>query len=244
MRRWLRLHTAGHSVGDHEVMPIPLNHPLRLQLAGRAPELLDGDAGAVGLSLRRLTLTAGTELAPPAPGVMVVVGGNNVGKSTLLREIHQRVQAVPSGPLASIRLLESLVFEPAGTPADLVAWLVHHAPFTARPGEAGGLVPIGGGAPVDSRILRLDADRMWSSDARSGSLWPFAPFLVSYADTAARLGLSDPAPVREDAQQAPTHPVHALADNPAQLARADELCSRILASTSSSTSCPAATGYG
>lgn len=75
-----------------------------------------------------------------------------------------------------------------------------------------------------AEVTRLH--NQWPPDERT-SLWPFDSFLVSYANTQARLDLSMAAPVREDARLPPIHPIHVLADNEVRFARAAELAERI-----------------
>lgn len=50
-----------------------------------------GDANQFGLRVASVQLIGGHHLALPGPGVTAVVGANNSGKSTLLRQLHQEL---------------------------------------------------------------------------------------------------------------------------------------------------------
>lgn len=213
-------------VHDHPV-PLPPNHPFRNEVLPHAPGMLDGDERAVRFCLQQLRTFAGATLDLPSPGVTVVVGGNNVGKSTLLREIHQQVQVIGDQKLAGSLLVQRLVFHGEGTPGDFLAWLSHRAALSK---DSGGNWVMEAAASTRKHTMGAgEVNRLHNlcpPDERT-SLWPFDTFLVSYADTQARLDLSMAAPVREDARLPPIHPVHVLADDDARFARAAELAERI-----------------
>ena len=68
-----------------------MENPTDLFMAGLPETLRGGDANTVSCALSALHLTDGTILVPPTPGVTAIVGPNNAGKSTLLREVHEAV---------------------------------------------------------------------------------------------------------------------------------------------------------
>ena len=58
-----------------------------------------GNPGQFGFSIAGIRVQQGSLMTLPSPGVTAVVGGNNVGKSTLLRQLVGWVRGDPkSGP--------------------------------------------------------------------------------------------------------------------------------------------------
>jgi len=208
--------------------PSPVAAVLQNALATQAPDLLGGAAESFRLALTRVNMSAGEPLELPSPGVTVIVGGNNVGKSTLLREIHLHLQQSPYSGLVTTRLTTGLVLKRDGSPADLLAWLIGNAGLTITADGSFSLSSLSGVAaislPLDTLILNLQA--IWR-EAPLGKLFFFHSVFVAYADTQARLELSKAAPVREDASQPGAHPVHALADDPDRLNFLNEISRRV-----------------
>ena len=60
---------------------------------------------------------------PPPRGVTAFVGGNNVGKSILLRQIVAWIRAEPSANLPTPPVLDALKLTKVGTGANLAPWL-------------------------------------------------------------------------------------------------------------------------
>lgn len=77
---------------------------------------------------------AGDPLSLPSAGVTCVVGGNNVGKSQLLRELHQLVSEADTSGL--LILERAIVAGPEGSQDDSYSWLEAHAVrYDATPGS-------------------------------------------------------------------------------------------------------------
>lgn len=72
--------------------------------------------------IRSLTSSAGETATLPTKGVTCIVGGNNAGKSQLLREIHLRVQEAESD-VAVVTLSGMAVKRPSGRADVAEAWL-------------------------------------------------------------------------------------------------------------------------
>lgn len=89
------------------------------------PGIADGDADRFGVGVGQVCMKEGSSFIPSRTGVTVIVGGNNSGKSTLLREIRQELTGVgyasPGNLTQSIQSLEKIV---DGTPEDMLAWIV------------------------------------------------------------------------------------------------------------------------
>ncbi len=89
------------------------------------PGIADGDADRFGVGVGQVCMKEGSSFIPSRTGVTVIVGGNNSGKSTLLREIRQELTGIgyasPGNLTQSIQSLEKIV---DGTPEDMLAWIV------------------------------------------------------------------------------------------------------------------------
>src|SRR5680860_622555 len=189
-----------------------------LWVADLADELRGGDAAALGVHIDEIVLAGGSIVRGPAPGVTAVVGGNNAGKSTLLRNTRDLLARDVGGTVAGWRLVESLTLTKSGSGADCVAWLGEHAHYTTT--NQGGFFT--GGRVLPARLLGARWDQLGFD--RLGAL---SQFFVQYADAQSRLGLAAPAGRRGDISEPPAHPLHYLEDNEQLLRQMDELSREI-----------------
>ncbi|MFI1802655.1 ATP-dependent nuclease [Streptomyces californicus] len=89
-------------------------------------DLSGGIADRFSLSIDSITLENGLIVRPPSSGVTVVVGGNNVGKSTLLKQVINlaaRESGAAIGP-ARWQLVKDIRLGATGSAADACSWLV------------------------------------------------------------------------------------------------------------------------
>ncbi len=93
------------------------------------PELQGGDATKFAYTINNLQIQGGEQIQLANPGVTAIVGGNNAGKSTLLRQIREMSAIQPGMPqqLSPPHLLTGLGSSRSGSAADLAAWLLQHA---------------------------------------------------------------------------------------------------------------------
>lgn len=93
-----------------------------------------GRAMPLRYRISSLTSKNGDTTQIPTTGVTCIVGGNNAGKSQLLRDIYQYMLQVEAKNLV---VLADLEVERAGEGADFAAWLEKNAaPNTVAPGSA------------------------------------------------------------------------------------------------------------
>lgn len=177
--------------------------------------LLSGDADGFGLSIESIRLSGGATIATAPGTVTAIVGANNVGKSTLLREIHATLSASPGYHLPRRLLVEGLQLRRQGSAGDLTAWLAQHAQLVLTEHEVG-FRRLGGQAVNQYRISEAWVDG-------SDQLGPdIANMICFYGNAEGRLGLGSSAELRASVSDAPLHPVHYLQDD---LALRDELSS-------------------
>lgn len=201
-----------------------LPNPLEQALAGT--DLLGGDSTAVSVKLSSVELADKTTLVLPSVGVTAVVGPNNAGKSTLLREIRNRLRS-EVGTEPPWRIIQSIALEAQGAPADVVAWLTTHSRYRDLE-TSPGFTALGGGVALSPSWLRNQLPHVWSMGVASGRLGSqLAPFLVHYADTDTRLEQSKAAPARPDARGPAVHPIHVLQDDRTRLQLASEIAASV-----------------
>ncbi|NKT14676.1 AAA family ATPase [Rhodococcus hoagii] len=148
----------------------------------------------------KLTIGDSEPVELPAPGVTVVVGGNNVGKSTLLRQIYATLQS----PTLQNTQQPSVLTEIhgniwVGSNADLAQWVltdadIHGAGYQAQVRKSTIVASLGS--------LRNLAEQPTPSH--------MAPWFVDHRTALDRHSLCVPTARRSGIEQPPSHPIHVL----------------------------------
>jgi len=180
--------------------------------------LADGVADNFDFSLDSITLRSGDVINVQGSGVTAIVGANNAGKSTVLREVWEKLSHRP-GHYENPRIaVDSLEISWRGEPKDLIAWTGEHASFVANPGQAGFQAPQTG---VEHPDLLTQA---WSNPGEVGAL---AAFSVFYGNAQARFAVGGAVEMRDSITDPAIHPVHALQDSKELLDEVSAICERI-----------------
>jgi hypothetical protein len=200
--------------------------PWEVVLPSRADHGGSVDAFRVGIG--EVRLDGGNNIELPVPGVTVIVGANNVGKSVLLRQMAELLHHFPTLPLSEgYRLAESQQLTHSGSRADLVAWLGVHSHFIEqRGGRPAGFVRFGQQQPLPPTTAAQAWDRVLSG-ASPGSLGELAPFILHNADPTARREMVGGVGARQTADEPPTHPLHYMEDDRTLLRRLSELSQEV-----------------
>jgi energy-coupling factor transporter ATP-binding protein EcfA2 len=171
-----------------------------------------GHAENLSIYVDTMQLGGSTVKLPPA-GVTAIVGGNNVGKSTVLRDLVALMHREPGVEPAGWRLVDEVTLHKSGEPADLLAWMDEHATFVAQP-EPSGFVRMHHQQPISANSLIS----YWtqSGPTRLGPV--ISPFLVHFADALSRAAMVQGTGQRRNIEDPPSHPLHHLQDDP-KLAR-------------------------
>ncbi|WP_157551515.1 ATP-binding cassette domain-containing protein [Micromonospora globosa] len=65
----------------------------------------------------------------PAPGVTAIVGGNNSGKSTLLRQLNDKLHSPGNLLYGPVDIVTNATSVRTGTAADFLSWFAQHATY-------------------------------------------------------------------------------------------------------------------
>ncbi|MFS2028595.1 MULTISPECIES: ATP-dependent nuclease [unclassified Curtobacterium] len=190
----------------------------RLSAVGEG-HLAGGASTAVGLSVDAVHLNGGATFVPQHSGVTVLVGANNAGKSTLLREIAAKLMAQPGQSSGQGIALESIQITTEGTQADLVAWSAERLDYEEHLGARGFLIPNWGHITPGSLAMN------WGhGDPGLGAL---APYLMFHGDAQGRFNVGGAAEMRSSITDPATSPIHHLQDSSEMLERIRGVAERI-----------------
>ncbi len=168
--------------------------------AGLSAELQDGKAENFGFFISDLVLQGGQEVPLERVGVTAIVGGNNVGKSTLLREIFNGL--VNPGGHGFSRVIQSANPTWEGDTADFLAWLASMAPYAARGVHDTGF-------QITGQIIQTNVALAYHQTAgRGGGVGQLLTLLAHFATARERFQYVQPASRRGDLNDPPTHPLH------------------------------------
>lgn len=131
---------------------------------------------AIEFRFNSVTSSGGETVEVISPGVMCVVGGNNVGKSQLLRELRGLVHESDQG--GGVVVAEASATMPTGSSEESLRWLQERAvQYDTRPGDRDHFA-----MRMGDSGLTLDGFQFWVNDRDSGVyLGNIAPFFVEYA---------------------------------------------------------------
>ncbi|MFI7145127.1 ATP-dependent nuclease [Nonomuraea sp. NPDC050022] len=181
---------------EAEVADAPLN----------LDKLIDGDASQFSLYIDKIVTVAGDSISLPPNGITVIVGGNNVGKSTFLQEIKVHLEW-QGGAKRLDKIVDRMGLQKTGSAKDLIAWLDSHHARTVENNHEGFLDQ---NQTLTSMRGIINA---WQTEHFSGSLHGLAGLLVHSGDAHARFQWVQPQPARSDYSAAATHPLHRLQDD-------------------------------
>lgn len=148
---------------------------------------------------RKITTYSDQTVALEPGAVLVLVGPNNGGKSTFLRELYAHTSHSSSGPL---RLVREVEFEQRGTVQEFEAWLVEHLARTE--GVDGAIYFSGVNNPVERSELLGD----WQGRSGGEAMRLLGATVCHLASAGARIADSDAAPQIDLVRQPASHPLH------------------------------------
>jgi hypothetical protein len=180
----------------------------------------DGNAEDFRVTVTQILMASGDSIEPPDRGITVVVGGNNAGKSTFLRDIWTKLSR-PAYSVYKPLLIEEVGLSRNGTDSDVFAWFTQNVPWSGLNSRSGFLTENGVATTVN-------ALKKFCKEGNSlHSIVEIASHIVQRGDLHKRLDVVKPVDQREDPLSPPTHPLHRMQDDPALLDLIQELSERI-----------------
>jgi predicted ATPase len=171
-----------------------------------------GDPSSFGVHVGRLAIQGGQPIALNASGVTLVVGGNNAGKSTLLKQVYGQITSHwADRGTSSPRLLTLMELVTAGTKADIFAWLA-----------SGGHVDNGAIVRNGISIRPALVDVVWNESRAEGRLDSLGRVLTLAPNARTRFGAVAAVSRRPDVADPPMSDQHYFEDDPALMAELDE----------------------
>jgi AAA domain, putative AbiEii toxin, Type IV TA system len=158
----------------------------------------DADADPFSFSIDRIRIGDGGDAHPlgGVGAVTVIVGANNVGKSTVLTQIRDMLMQTTLKRTTGPRVVTELNPQWTGTPADAEAWIRAHAAIDDQ-GRA------------NRPRLQAEPVGIFRNVAQAGTPGRLINWFVHYQTAADRTG-SDAAGRLASAGAPPTHPLHIL----------------------------------
>ncbi|MEU2284654.1 AAA family ATPase [Streptomyces sp. NPDC013178] len=187
-----------------------------------APEQT-ADGNRFTVTIGALQISGGQRIPLPTPGITVIVGPNNVGKSTILRQANARsVQGFAGGGFPGEPLLvEDMEVSVNGSIEDVLDWLKKHSRTSiASDGTAIFQRPNAG-------VLRDREVPVYLAQHQRNGLQSLHSHVIFYADAANRLSSVHPTEIRDNINNAPSHPLHVLQDNANLFDELSALCFRV-----------------
>ncbi|WP_186760237.1 AAA family ATPase [Arthrobacter alpinus] len=170
------------------------------------PDWVDGDATKFRFYVKEIKLKSGDSIEPQRAGVTAIVGSNNAGKSTILRELNDALSENPPGHLKLS--VDEVTWSSRTDVADLFAWLSSTATFVQStpqdPYE--GFIRLGTNSGAPDEV----SHRWVTSQLGLANL---ASFLCFYGNAEGRLQLGNAVQRRQETGDPPGHPIHALEDS-------------------------------
>lgn len=179
----------------------------RLQAAlPGSTQFFGGDVAQFSFSLDSIELVGGESIPLQQAGVTAIVGANNAGKSTILREVWEKLSHQPGHPETPRIAVESLGLTIGGTAADAIAWVGENSSFVQRDST------VGFQRAQTGVVHPAYLAQGWQTQpiVEVGQL---ASFLAFYGNAQGRFGIGGAAEMRENVDDPPQHPVHRLQDS-------------------------------
>ncbi|WP_230195027.1 ATP-dependent nuclease [Streptomyces coriariae] len=185
-------------------------------------DLLEGgDAANFDVFISNLVTRKGEAITPPRGGVTVIVGGNNAGKSTFLRDVWTKLSR-PSNSVYRSRLIDKVEIAREGEQADFFCWCNEHSVWSGVKSRAGFVA-----SDTYARVTVNNIKQFCKQSKTVGNLAGIASLLVQRGDLNNRLQVVEPVDQRDELHDPPAHPLHRLQDDPELLKTVQSLSERV-----------------
>lgn len=187
------------------------------------------DQGGVRFSVERVHLEDHASIELPSIGVTVVVGANNTGKSTFLRQINDALQSnATSANYKAPRIVNSLETKRDWTNSSLFQWLHETHKYVQQREEEGGNHFVGVGGNGESHYIYAE----FPNDDELGAVNDYYvqtlyQSLVFYADAQSRFSQGFFANGRTEINEPPHNVLHVFQDKPHLFGELDAISWRV-----------------
>jgi ABC-type cobalamin/Fe3+-siderophores transport system ATPase subunit len=167
-----------------------------------------GDPDRFCIAIASVELASGDRIEIPKSGVTAIVGANNAGKTTLLRQMTSHVAYGPNvRERDNTFLVNRVELTMTGKLSDAMAWVEKHSMVIKR----GGHVFFHG---VRTDGIEEGNVRLRFQEGIAGGLQELNGLLAFYGDAWGRLAGASPVEQRDNFSSPPTAPLHVLQDDP------------------------------
>jgi predicted ATPase len=170
---------------------------------------------APNVKIASIQLSDSNTILPPPSGVTAIVGGNNVGKSTLLAQLTAWLPSGPAQhrPAGQYYILQDVKFSVGDDANKLYQWIARNSSYQratrADPNAVEGHVRVGTGV-----LTKRDVEeQIGTIESGYHALGPLTPFLTYSAGPGGRSATGFSAPHRPRPGMPPSHHIHHLEDN-------------------------------
>ncbi|WP_405545694.1 AAA family ATPase [Streptomyces phaeochromogenes] len=186
-------------------------------------DLLGGDVSNFGISVKSAQLIGGARVDFSEKGVTVIVGSNNAGKTTLIRELVNRLSAQPESDPNAYKIVESIDLGDQASKADLLAWFMANATYKID-GSQRGFVRGARQHPFNVESMA----NIWQS-GRIGKdrLWDLHSYFVHHSTPFDRMGHVGGVSLRPNFTDPPQQPMHYIQDDEELREEINSYCRRV-----------------
>lgn len=174
------------------------------------------------VSLTQIKTSSGSVIDVPRAGITAIVGPNNAGKSTFLRQITSHLRhGAQARNIDDTFLIDRISLANSGSWEDCAAWLEAHANVTKTPtGEFAVQRP-------GAQTVRMSTILGHLSNGFAQGLADLSDFTVFYGDAWQRIHGAMPVEMREKFNDPPMSPMHLLQDDVELFRELSDLSERV-----------------
>ncbi|MER6811059.1 AAA family ATPase [Spirillospora sp. NPDC000708] len=180
----------------------------------------EGEANDFHVAVSEISTKGGDHIAPPPVGVTVIVGGNNSGKSTFLRDLWIRLSR-PKYTIYKPILIEEVKLHRDGSDADALDWFRNKWAWSGNKYKPGFVDDTG------TTTALGNIRKFVKQGSTPYSLADIVNHVVQRGDLHKRVELVEPVDQRDGLQESPRHPIHRIQDDPDLLQRVQQFSRRI-----------------